>query len=232
MCRCIVKHNCEHNLRRMQNIIQKGDYGIVKVFSSKIKYVYTVGLTNKNLPELLLMFDTNIAELESLLERVVEAILKDNSLNNGHEIPGMFKTINCGSERHSAGLIPSNHFTLECVELIPKFFNDNFTLKQIIFPDDNGKLPWHTNSNINFFIKSGQFDNTESINKLISTFYFKPNAEEFMGIPAGIPIENSDIYKSASFNNYLSKFNPEIHHNIIEYIKIWETLSDNDKALY
>lgn len=159
-CPNTCQHNCQDNRPWMEERIKAGTYGIIGVFDGNPSFVYTVGMTKKGLPELIMFLSGDIHQMASFLTQAADYLVQHPDLASQpdlKEFPGVF-TVSGFSDKKAAGVIPianKNDFAGMDTQI---FGEEGYELKQIVLPDAQGKLPWHVGVHKLFFINSRQAD--------------------------------------------------------------------------
>jgi len=136
----------------IDTMIKKNGFAIAPVIDpgnpTFVPFHYTIGLTEiHKSPEIIIIGHFNSTLINALISKIVEqirtnpAVLDTEEINNISQIKlddGNMKYVSLGCR------IAKDRFKeMCCGRLIDRYGEDAFRLRQIILPDEKGKLPWH-----------------------------------------------------------------------------------------
>lgn len=143
---------CEHPNMDFQATITEhirlnGGCAVIPVFDSG--FVYTVGLKESfGCAEFIIAGSFGVDQMCEIITEALNVLKKNHAAFDGEEIPGIIKLIDPVSGDLVDGIlgcrtiVKSARTELMC-KAAQRYGDDGFEGKQLVFPDQAGRLPWH-----------------------------------------------------------------------------------------
>ncbi len=135
--------------------IEKKGCAIIPV-NSDPQIAYTVGLTEKGIPEFIVVGNFGMKQLADIIATSVEHLMAHRDAFMVEEVTGVIQVM--VHDELIDGLLGCRRMEEEYKELfgwMPERYK-HFSARQLIFPDPHGKLPWHADFNSEWNQKSKQ----------------------------------------------------------------------------
>jgi len=143
----------------ISSIIEKNGWAIIPVKDPKnpnfMPFHYTIGLTETfQSAEIIIVGNFSTDLIGGIIASIVDQIKINSKILDDEEIGqiskiksdnGSLKSVNLGC-RVAQDLFKE----LCCGRLIDRYGKDAFRLRQVILPDEKGKLPWHKDFNVHW----------------------------------------------------------------------------------